>query len=199
MVFPVLALGGGSLAMKLIVGLGNPGKKYQQTRHNVGYEVLAELGRRHGDGKPRSKFQAEVMEAQVGSQKLLLLSPLTYMNLSGNSVQPARDFFKLSNSDLLIVCDDFNLPLAKLRFRTKGSAGGQKGLANILQRLGTQEVSRLRVGIGPPPENWDVADYVLSRFSEDERHAMNQTVPQAADVVADWVLDGPESCMNRYN
>ena len=185
--------------MKLIVGLGNPGKKYQQTRHNVGYEVLAELGRRHGDGRPRSKFQAEVMEAQVRGERILLLSPLTYMNLSGDSVQPARDFFKLTNSDLLIVCDDFNLPLASLRFRGKGSSGGQKGLESILQRLGTQEVPRLRVGIGQPPEDWDVADYVLSRFTADERRVMDEAVPRAADAVADWVVEGVETCMNRYN
>ena len=185
--------------MKLIVGLGNPGKKYQQTRHNVGYEVLAQLGRRHGDGRPRSKFQAEVMEAQVGGEKVLLLSPLTYMNLSGNSVQPARDFFRLENSELLIICDDFNLPLATLRFRAKGSSGGQKGLENILQRLGSQDVPRLRVGIGQPPENWDVADYVLSRFTEDERRTIEEAVRRAADAVADWVVEGVETCMNRYN
>jgi PTH1 family peptidyl-tRNA hydrolase len=185
--------------MKLIVGLGNPGKKYQQTRHNVGYEVLAELGRRHGDGKPRSKFHAEMMDAVIGGERVVLLSPVTYMNRSGNSVQPARDFFKIHNSDLLIICDDFNLPLAKLRFRTKGSSGGQKGLESILQRLGTQEVPRLRIGIGQPPENWDVSDFVLSRFSETDRTEMSQAVLRAADAVAEWVTDGAESCMNRYN
>lgn len=185
--------------MKLIVGLGNPGRKYVQTRHNVGYEVLAELGRRHGDGKPRSKFQAELMDAVIGGEKVVLLSPVTYMNRSGDSVQPARDFFKLPNSDLLIICDDFNLPLAKLRFRTKGSSGGQKGLENIIQRLGTQEVPRLRIGIGQPPENWDVADFVLSRFTGEDRSEMSQAVLRAADATAEWVTSGAEACMNQYN
>ena len=185
--------------MKLIVGLGNPGKKYEQTRHNVGYEILAELGRRHGDGRVRQKFQAELMDAVVGGEKVVLLSPLTYMNLSGNSVQPARDFFKLTNSDLLVVCDDFNLPLAKLRFRGKGSAGGQKGLSHILQRLGSEEVPRLRMGIDSPPEHWEVTDYVLGRFTKSERTAMNEAVLRAADAAADWVTEGLEVCMNRYN
>lgn len=185
--------------MKLIVGLGNPGKKYQQTRHNVGYEVLAELGRRHGDGRPRNKFQAEVMEARVSGEKALLLSPLTFMNLSGRSVQPARDFYKLPHHDLLIVCDDFNLPLAKLRFRSAGSSGGQKGLHDILQRLGAQDVPRLRIGIGQPPEGWDVVDFVLSRFAEAERRKMDEAVRRAADAVAVWAVDGIETCMNRYN
>jgi PTH1 family peptidyl-tRNA hydrolase len=185
--------------MKLIVGLGNPGKKYEQTRHNVGYEVLAELGRRYGDGRPRGKFQAETMDAVIGGEKVVLLSPLTYMNRSGNSVQPARDFYKLTDSDLLIICDDFNLPLAKLRFRTKGSSGGQKGLENILQRLGTREVARLRIGIGQPPENWDVADFVLSRFDEADRSEVSLAVLRAAAAAADWVTSGAESCMNQYN
>jgi PTH1 family peptidyl-tRNA hydrolase len=121
------------------------------------------------------------------------------MNLSGRSVQPARDFYKLSHPDLLIVCDDFNLPLAKLRFRSAGSSGGQKGLENILQRLGTQDVPRLRIGIGQPPEGWDVADFVLSRFAKAERREMDEAVRRAADAVAVWALDGIETCMNQYN
>ena len=140
--------------MKLIVGLGNPGRKYAGTRHNVGFEVLAELGRRAAAGRPRTKFQAELLEAMVGGEKVLLLSPLTYMNRSGSSVQPARDFYQLDNEDLLIICDDINLPLAKLRFRAKGSSGGQKGLEDILRRLGTDQVPRLRLGVGQPPAQW---------------------------------------------
>jgi PTH1 family peptidyl-tRNA hydrolase len=185
--------------MKLIVGLGNPGRKYEQTRHNVGFQVVAELGRRHGVGAPRTKFQAEVLDAMVGGEKVLLLSPLTYMNRSGSSVQPARDFYQLPNEDLLIICDDINLPLAKLRFRAKGSSGGQKGLEDVLRRLGTEQVARLRVGIGEPPGSWDAADYVLARFNEKERSEVEMAVLRAADAVEDWVADGIEKCMNQYN
>lgn len=185
--------------MKLIVGLGNPGRKYEGTRHNVGYEVLAELGRRHGSGRAKTKFQAELLEASVAGEKVLLLSPVTYMNRSGSSVQPARDFYQLSNENLLVICDDINLPVAKLRFRGKGSSGGQRGLADILQRLGTDEVPRLRVGIGEPPAHWDAADYVLGRFSPQERSDIEVAVMQAADAVEDWVVHGIEKCMNQYN
>jgi PTH1 family peptidyl-tRNA hydrolase len=185
--------------MKLIVGLGNPGRKYEGTRHNVGYEVLAELGRRHGSGRAKRKFQAELLEATVAGEKVLLLSPVTYMNRSGSSVQPARDFYQLSSQELLIICDDINLPLAKLRIRAKGSAGGQKGLADILQRLGTEQVPRLRVGIGEPPASWDAADYVLGRFSQKERSEIEVAAMRAADVAEDWVVRGIEECMNQYN
>ena len=185
--------------MKLIVGLGNPGRKYEGTRHNVGYEVLTELVRRSGGGRPKGQFQGETVELNLEGEKTLLLWPHTYMNLSGASVQPARDFYKLENHELLIVCDDWNLPLGKLRFRSKGSDGGQKGLANILNRLGTEDVPRLRIGIGETPENWQAADYVLSRFSAAEREEMNQAVRRAADGVADWTRHGIEYCMNQYN
>ncbi|MBW3599005.1 MAG: aminoacyl-tRNA hydrolase [Planctomycetes bacterium] len=185
--------------MKLIVGLGNPGRKYAGTRHNVGYEVLAELARRHGQSSPKAKFQGEVVEAAIGAERALLLTPLTYMNLSGASVQPARDFYKLENSDILVVCDDFNLPLGKLRTRRKGSAGGQKGLADIIRRLGDDEVARLRIGIGSPDEHRAAADFVLSRFTADEAEAVKQTITRAADAAAVWATDGVEACMNRFN
>jgi PTH1 family peptidyl-tRNA hydrolase len=185
--------------MKLIVGLGNPGRKYQGTRHNVGFAVLAELARRYATGRPRSKFHGDVVEANLDGQKALLLSPVTYMNNSGASVLAARDFFKLPEQDLLVICDDLNLPLAKLRFRPGGSSGGQKGLADIMRRLGTEEVPRLRVGIGAPPEAWDATDYVLAKFTQDEMPEIEQAVHRAADAVALWTREGIERCMNQYN
>lgn len=185
--------------MKLIVGLGNPGRRYQGTRHNVGFVVVAELARQFGISRPRAKFQGEVVEAQVVGERVVLLCPHTYMNNSGNSVQPARDFYKVENSELLVVCDDFNLELAKLRFRAKGSSGGQKGLDDIIRRLGTNEFSRLRIGIGPPPPNWDVADYVLSKFAKDEQPVMEQAATRAAEGAAAWIRDGIQYCMNQYN
>ncbi|MDP6720650.1 MAG: aminoacyl-tRNA hydrolase [Pirellulaceae bacterium] len=185
--------------MKLIVGLGNPGRKYTGTRHNIGFEVIGELARRYSTDKVKDRFNGETVEATIESQRTLLLCPSTYMNKSGSSVLPARDFYKIACEDLLVVCDDFNLPLARLRFRAKGSAGGQKGLANIIQRLGTDEFPRLRIGIGPPPDNWDVADYVLSKFRKEEFTEMEHAVLRAADAVACWIRDGVQDCMNRYN
>lgn len=185
--------------MKLIVGLGNPGRKYVGTRHNVGFDVLAELAQRHGISKPKQRFEGETVEATIESEKVLLLCPHTYMNSSGSSVQPARDFYKLENSDVLIVCDDFNLPLARLRFRPKGSSGGQKGLGDIIRRFGDDEVARLRIGIGSSPSGWDVSDFVLSKFATEEKTEIEHAVLRAADAVSAWVREGTEYCMNHYN
>jgi PTH1 family peptidyl-tRNA hydrolase len=185
--------------MKLIVGLGNPGSRYAGTRHNVGFEVIAELSRRHAAGAPRQKFQAELAEATIAGEKTLLLCPLTFMNLSGQAVQPARDFYKIENNDLLVVCDDFALPLGTLRLRAQGSAGGQKGLDDILRRLGTDEVPRLRIGIGPLPEGWEAANFVLGKFSKEDEPTVKDNVKRAADAVAVWTKDGLAKAMNQFN
>jgi len=185
--------------MKLVVGLGNPGRRYQRTRHNVGYAVLAELARKRGIAAAKARFQGEVVEADLGGRKALLLSPTTFMNLSGASVQEAIGFYKLPVQELLVICDDLNLPVGKLRFRARGSSGGQKGLDDIIEKLGTEEFARLRVGIGAAPENWDWADYVLSRFSPEELPLVEEAVAQAADAVVAWARDGADYCMNQYN
>ena len=185
--------------MKLIVGLGNPGRKYDQTRHNVGFDVLMRLARQYGSGMPRARFQGETLEANVAGQSVLLLTPTTYMNRSGGSVLAARDFYKIPCEDLLVVCDDFNLPLGKLRFRPKGSAGGQKGLHDIIQRLGTDEIPRLRIGIGPVPEGWDPAGFVLGKFTKDEKEQVDLILDRAAAGAADWCVSGIQHCMNQYN
>lgn len=185
--------------MKLIVGLGNLGRKYDQTRHNVGFEVLDRLAGRFGDGAAKDKFDGRLMESRIGDERVLLLWPHTFMNRSGQSVGPAVEFYKLELADLLVVCDDFNLPLGKLRFRREGSAGGQNGLADIIRRLGTEEFSRLRVGIGPVPENWDAADFVLGRFAATEKDTINEIVDRAADGAQCWVAEGIAACMNRFN
>ena len=185
--------------MKLVVGLGNPGRKYEGTRHNVGFELVKLLAGRLAAGSPKTQFQGEVYEVRLAGDRAWLLCPFTFMNLSGASVLAARDFYKLPLADLLVVCDDFNLPLGRLRARARGSAGGQKGLADILLRLGTDEVSRLRIGIGAPPPGWDVADYVLSRFGEAERKEMDVCLQSAADAVELWAREGIEACMNRHN
>ena len=186
--------------MKLVVGLGNPGRKYDGTRHNVGWEVIAELARRHATSSVRVKYQGEVVEAVIGGEKVLLLCPHTYMNLSGQSVQPAKDFYKLENEELLVICDDMNLPVGTIRVRRGGSAGGQKGLKNIIDRLGANEVPRMRLGIGlPPNDGWNAADYVLGKFTRDEREEIDLVVQKAADAVEVWTCDGIQSCMNQFN
>lgn len=184
--------------MKLVVGLGNPGRKYEGTRHNVGFDVLAEVAEKLNASSARQKFDGELAEANYQGERVYLLCPLTFMNLSGKSVQQARDFYSLENRDVLIMCDDFQLPLARLRFRPGGSAGGQKGLDDVIRRCGS-DVPRLRIGIGPVPEHWDVAKFVLARFTPDERQAIDAAVKRAADGVLDWISLGIESCMNRYN
>lgn len=185
--------------MKLVIGLGNPGRRYQGTRHNVGYLVLAEVARTFGTTRPKSRFQAEVVEADIEGQRVLLVSPVTFMNRSGASVVAARDFYKLENQELLVVCDDLNLPLAKLRFRAGGSSGGQKGLGDIVRHLGTEAFPRLRIGIGSPPEAWDATDYVLGKFSDEELSRIEEAVRLAARAVGDWAHEGIEHCMNQYN
>lgn len=185
--------------MKLVVGLGNPGRKYQGTRHNVGFLVLEALAARHAVGNRKTAFQAEVLEANWRGEKLLLAWPQTFMNLSGGSVLAARDFYKLADVDVLVVCDDLNLPLGKLRLRAGGSSGGQKGLENIVARLGTQNIARLRVGIGSPPPDWDAADYVLGRFAGDEQTEIEIAIARAADAVEVWAGEGIAASMNRFN
>ncbi|HEY4233207.1 MAG TPA: aminoacyl-tRNA hydrolase [Lacipirellulaceae bacterium] len=185
--------------MKLIVGLGNPGKKYEQTRHNVGFAVVDRLAARFGDGAIKDKFAGRLMEATIAGERALLLWPQTLMNLSGESVGPAFEFYKFELGDVLVVCDDFNLPLGKLRFRREGSAGGQKGLADIIRRLGTEDFGRLRLGIGPVPEEWDAADYVLGRFKSAERDEIDQAVDRAIEGVECWAASGIAVSMNRFN
>lgn len=185
--------------MKLVVGLGNPGRKYEGTRHNIGFCVLAEVARRAG-GLPASQaFSGQTSDFTLGGERTLLLWPHTYMNRSGASVLAARDFYKIEINNLLIVCDDLHLPLAKLRFRATGSAGGQKGLADVIRVLGTEKVPRLRVGIGEAPPNWDAADYVLGRFTASETPVVDEATVDAAAAVETWVRHGTAFCMNKYN
>ncbi len=185
--------------MKLVIGLGNPGRKYEGTRHNVGFNVIAHLARQHGTSQAKTGFQAELVEANLAGQKILLIAPQTFMNLSGGSAVAARDFYKLQNEDVLVVCDDFNLPLGKLRLRPQGSAGGQKGLADIIQRLGGDQIPRLRIGVGPLPANWDAADFVLGRFTKDQVTEIQITIAEAADAVVQWANRGMAETMNKYN
>lgn len=185
--------------MKLVVGLGNPGAQYHGTRHNIGFMILAELAGRAAAGKPRNKFHGEAIECPIAGQGVLLLCPTTYMNRSGISVSEAVRFYKIPHEDLLVVCDDLNLPFAKLRLRSEGTSGGQKGLDSIIQFLGGNRFARLRFGIGRPPERIDAADYVLARFFEEEQKQLPQALKRAADAVETWLSAGTAEAMNRYN
>ncbi len=185
--------------MKLVVGLGNPGRKYQATRHNIGFEVIRKLAEQHGAGSPRSKFEGRLQECLIGGERTLLLMPQTYMNLSGRSVRQAVDFFKLSTGDLLLVCDDFNLPLGTLRLRARGTDGGQKGLADVIQQMGADRFSRLRFGVGPVPDRWEAADFVLGRFDSNEQQLADQQVQRACDAVKIWISEGIDQAMNQFN
>jgi PTH1 family peptidyl-tRNA hydrolase len=185
--------------MKLVVGLGNPGQQYRGTRHNVGFDVLARLRETLGGDRPKGKFDGELVETRLGTEKIALLWPLTYMNLSGRSVRAAVDFFSLPLPNLLVVCDDFSLPLGRLRVRESGSSGGQKGLQNICQLLGSEAVPRLRCGIGSPPKGWDPADFVISKFSAEEKVEADRLVDTASQAVLCWLQHGIKEAMNRFN
>ena len=185
--------------MKIIVGLGNPGKQYNQTRHNVGFDVLTCIAQRYAVGRPKAKFNAEVAETRIKNEKAVLISPLTFMNLSGQSVRAAIDFYKIELSDLLIVCDDINLDVGRIRFRPSGSAGGQNGLKDIINRLGSDQFSRLRVGVGRVLPQWDTSNFVLGKFDDQDRPTIDKTIIQCADAVDVWVESGVQTAMNRFN
>jgi PTH1 family peptidyl-tRNA hydrolase len=165
----------------------------------VGFEVARRLAGKFATGTPRAKFEGEIVEATIAGQKTLVLTPLTFMNESGSSVLATRDFYKIENENILVVCDDFALPLASLRLRGKGSSGGQKGLDDILRRLGTQEIPRLRIGIGIPPAGRDAAGYVLGKFPKDEQEFIKQAIERATEAVQAWVAAGLPAAMNQYN
>lgn len=185
--------------MKIIAGLGNPGRKYERTRHNVGFDVAREIARKLGATSVKSRFEAEVVEANHGGEKILLLCPQTFMNLSGRSIGAALGFYKLGVDDLIVISDDLNLPTGKLRLRPGGSAGGQKGLADTISHLGSDQFARIRIGIGRPPSGYAVSDYVLGKFSEQESEAIDPSVHTAADAALLWAKSGIADAMNRYN
>ena len=184
--------------MKLVVGLGNPGSKYEGTRHNIGFEVIDRLAAGGPGAAFARKFDGWLAEAEIDYQRVLLLKPQTFMNLSGRCVSQALRFYKIETADLLVVCDDLNLPLGKLRVRGGGSDGGQKGLRDITAHLGTDGYARLRVGIGDRGEA-DASDFVLNRFRSAERPVIEDGLIVASQAVAVWVAKGLAAAMNRFN
>jgi peptidyl-tRNA hydrolase, PTH1 family len=184
--------------VKLLVGLGNPGSKYQGTRHNIGFELIDRLAQGGLQSGFCRKFDGLLAEVEIDFRRVLLLKPQTFMNLSGRAVGEAVRFFKLPLSDLLVVCDDLNLPVGKLRLRPGGSDGGQKGLRDIASHLGTDQYSRLRIGIGAN-EEMDATDFVLSRFRSSEQPKIDDALILATQAVAVWVTRGVDAAMNRFN
>jgi PTH1 family peptidyl-tRNA hydrolase len=183
---------------KIVVGLGNPGSRYEGTRHNVGWMVLDRLAERAGrSGRVRARDGAATVRGRIGDVELLLVKPTTYMNLSGVAVRSVLARERLPMRDLLVVVDDMALPLGRLRFRARGSAGGHNGLRSIISEMGTESFARLRVGIGGPPR--DAVAHVLGDFTAGERGRIETVLEAAADAVLDWARLGPERAADRWN
>lgn len=185
--------------MRLLVGLGNPGPQYRETRHNVGFEVIDEVARRWRVDGWRERFHALVAKTSHGGEAAVLAKPVTFMNLSGEAVAGIAGFYKIDPADVLLVTDDAALPLGRLRVRRSGSDGGHNGLKSVTQHLGTQAFPRLRIGVGRGDARRDLADHVLGRFEADERSAVEAAVLRAADAVEAFVAEGIERMMNAFN
>lgn len=185
--------------MKLIVGLGNPGKTYDKTKHNIGFEVIDELASRWNAPLLQSKFKGAFSTIHRNGEKVILLKPLTYMNLSGESIRPLMDYYDIEIEDVVVIYDDLDLPMGSLRLRQKGSAGGHNGIKSTIAHLGTPNFNRIRIGINRPPQGMKVPDYVLSRFSNEDWTTMQDVVKKSADACEKW-LDKPFlEVMNEFN
>ena len=184
----------------LVVGLGNPGSKYWNTRHNVGFAALDALAEELHAKVDRVKFQALTGQATLEGQKLILLKPTTYMNLSGQAVQAAAKFYKIPPERILVMFDDISLDPGRLRVRKNGSAGGHNGIKSIISCIGSQEFPRVKIGVGAKPHpDYDLADWVLSTFPYDQREFMDETYKKAAQAAITVITQGPEAAANRFN
>lgn len=186
--------------MYLIVGLGNPGKDYEKTRHNVGFDTIDELVEEYRIVQSGEKFKAMYGKGMIGSEKVILMKPLTFMNLSGEAVRAFVDYFKIDvKEELIVVYDDIDLEPGNVRIRAKGSAGGHNGMKNIVKMLGTQEFTRVRIGVGAKPKGWDLADHVLSRFSKEDRQLIDEAVDHSCKAIRCIVEEGVDAAMNQFN
>jgi len=183
----------------ILVFLGNPGAKYTGSRHNVGFMTAAVLEKRLNVRIDRPRFKALTALSELGGEKVLLMKPQTYMNLSGEAVRPAAAFYKVPPEHVLVVSDDVSLPLGKLRVRASGSAGGHNGLKNIISCLGTDAFPRVKVGVGAPPKDFDMADWVLSGFHDQDAEDIAEAVSRAADALECIISQGTEKAMNKFN
>ena len=186
--------------MYIIAGLGNPGKEYENTRHNIGFDVIDRLAEEENIAVMESKHKALIGKGYVAGQKVILAKPQTFMNLSGESVRELVDYYKIDpEEELIVIYDDINLAPGKLRIRPKGSAGGHNGIKNIIAHLGTQVFPRIRIGVGEKPKGWDLADYVLGRFSKEEEPVVREALEKAAKACSEIITEDVTSAMNKYN
>ena len=186
--------------MYLIVGLGNPGRQYEATRHNMGFDTVDCLIEKHNVPQGGVKFNAMYGKGIIGGDKAILMKPLSFMNLSGGPVRDMVNFFKIDpEKELIVISDDIDLEPGQLRIRKQGSAGGHNGLKDIIQKLGTQNFVRIKIGVGAKPQGWDLADHVLSRFPDSERKLVDEAIREAADAVEKIIAQGPDAAMNEYN
>lgn len=186
--------------MYLIVGLGNPGRQYEATRHNMGFDTVDCLIEKHNVPQGGVKFNAMYGKGIIGGDKAILMKPLSFMNLSGGPVRDMVNFFKIDpEKELIVISDDIDLEPGQLRIRKQGSAGGHNGLKDIIQKLGTQNFIRIKIGVGAKPQGWDLADHVLSRFPDSERKLVDEAIREAADAVEKIIAQGSDAAMNEYN
>jgi PTH1 family peptidyl-tRNA hydrolase len=186
--------------MKIIVGLGNPGEKYKNTRHNVGFIVTEALASKHNiSGKTESKFNAIVGKGVINSEQVVIVQPLTYMNLSGEAVSKILNWYKSDISELIVVFDDISLDLGTIRFRANGSAGGHNGIKSIISSCGSQNFSRLKIGIGPHPGEHALTSFVLEKFTKDETELLNKISKLSVEALEDYLSSGINFAQNKYN
>lgn len=186
--------------MYLIAGLGNPGKQYERTRHNMGFDTIDELVDRHRIPGSGMQHKAMYGKGMIAGEKVILAKPLTYMNLSGDSVREFINYYKMDpETELIVIYDDIDLEPGQIRIRKKGSAGGHNGMKSIISQIGTQNFCRVKVGVGAKPAGWDLADYVLGRFSTKEREEVDKAIEEAADAVEVILGEGIDAAMNKYN
>ena len=186
--------------MYLVAGLGNPGKQYEMTRHNIGFHTIDYMADQLGVKIKKLKYKALYGETQIGGEKVLLVKPQTYMNLSGESVSGFADFYKIPTENIIIISDDIALKAGKIRVRAKGSAGGHNGLKSIIYMLNSDKFPRVRIGVGAPEhEEYDLADYVLGKFGKDEIPVLEDAIIRACGAVKEIIERGPESAMNKFN
>lgn len=194
------AAGGQETDMYIIVGLGNPGREYEGTRHNVGFLVLDKLAAKENISILEKKHKAIIGKGMAAGQKCVLAKPQTYMNLSGECVRQLIDFYKVDETaELIVISDDVSLEVGQIRIRKKGSAGGHNGLKNIIAHLGHDSFIRVKMGVGEKPAGWDLVDYVLGRFPPKDREAMDEAAARAADAIRTIIAEGPDAAMNQFN
>ena len=186
--------------MYIIAGLGNPEKKYMNTRHNIGFDVIDAIAEKNDIVLGEKKHKAVIGKGIAAGQKVVLVKPLTYMNLSGESIRSVIDFYKVDEkSELIVISDDVSLDMGQIRMRKRGSDGGHNGLKNIIMHLGHEEFIRVRMGVGEKPPQMDLADYVLGHFSAQEREVMNESARTAVLAIETMMVEGPDAAMNKYN